>query len=155
VNPNDPTRRIPISAVADLIANPKNQNIAYAAMIRRDAVAFYNISDYLSADNTIMHLDHQLTINTDVIHSEYQLVQKDNIDDPVPVKIVDKLIDSLSGVDRNGSTVPDPRLSPADRYGIEIRPRQSMFEDRLRAVSEMVLYVNDILLANPWLNSLI
>jgi hypothetical protein len=149
VNPNDPTRRIPISAVADLIANPKNQNIAYAAMIRRDAVAFYNISDYLSADNTIMHLDHQLTINTDVIHSEYQLVQKDNIDDPVPVKIVDKLIDSLSGVDRNGSTVPDPRLSPADRYGIEIRPRQSMFEDRLRAVSEMVLYVNDILLANP------
>ncbi len=149
VDPNDPTRRIPISAVADLIANPKNQNIAYAAMIRRDAIAFYNVSDYLSADNTIMHLDHQLTINTDVIHSEYQLVQKDNINDPVPDKIVDKLIDSLSGVDRNGSTVPDPKLSPADRYGIAVRPRQSMFEDRLRAVSEMVLYVNDILLANP------
>jgi hypothetical protein len=149
VDPNDPTRRIPISAVADLIANPKNQNIAYAAMIRRDAIAFYNVSDYLSADNTIMHLDHQLTINTDVIHSEYQLVQKDNINDPVSDKIVDKLIDSLSGVDRNGSTVPDPKLSPADRYGIAVRPRQSMFEDRLRAVSEMVLYVNDILLANP------
>jgi hypothetical protein len=149
VDPNDPTRRIPISAVADIIANPKNQNIAYAAMIRRDAIAFYNVSDYLSADNTIMHLDHQLTINTDVIHSEYQLVQKDNINDPVSDKIVDKLIDSLSGVDRNGSTVPDPKLSPADRYGIAVRPRQSMFEDRLRAVSEMVLYVNDILLANP------
>jgi hypothetical protein len=149
VDPNDPTRRIPISAVADLIANPKNQNIAYAAMIRRDAIAFYNVSDYLSADNTIMHLDHQLTINSDIIHSEYQLVQKDNINDPVPVKIVDKLIDSLSGIDRNGSTVPDPKLSPADRYGIEIRPRQSMFEDRLRAGSEMVLYVNNILLANP------
>jgi hypothetical protein len=149
IDPNDPTRRIPISAVADLIANPKNQNIAYAAMIRRDAIAFYNVSDYLSADNTIMHLDHQLTINTDLIHSEYQLVQKDNINDPVPVKIVDKLIDSLSGVDRNGSTVPDPKLSPADRYGIAVRPRQSMFEDRLQAVSEMVLYVNNILLANP------
>jgi hypothetical protein len=149
VDPNDPTRRIPISAVADLIANPKNQNIAYAAMIRRDAIAFYNVSDYLSADNTIMHLDHQLTINTDVIHSEYQLVQKDNINDPVPGKIVDKLIDSLSGIDRNGSTVPDPKLSLADRYGIAVRPRQSMFEDRLQAVSEMVLYVNDILLANP------
>ena len=149
VDPNDPTRRLPITAIADLIANPKNQNIAYAAMIRRDAIAFYNVSDYLSADNTIMHLDHQLTINTDVIHSEYQLVQKDNVNDPVPVKIVDKLIDSLSGVDRNGSTVPDPKLSLADRYGIAVRPRQSMFEDRLRAVSEMVLYVNDILLANP------
>ena len=149
VDPNDATRRLPISAVADLIANPKNQNIAYAAMIRRDAIAFYNVSDYLSADNTIMHLDHQLTINTDIIHSEYQLVQKDNVNDPVPVRIVNKLIDSLSGVDRNGSTVPDPKLSPADRYGIAVRPRQSMFEDRLQAVREMVLYVNDILLANP------
>jgi len=149
INPNDPTRNIPISAVADLIANPKNQNIAYAAIIRRDAVAFYNVSNYLSADNTIMHLDHQLKINTDIIHSEYQLVQKDNPADPVPTKIVNKLIDSLSGIDQNGSTVPDPTLSPADRYGIEIRPRQSMFVDRLQAVSEMVSYVNNILLANP------
>jgi hypothetical protein len=149
VNPNDPTRHISISSVTDLIANPKNQKIAYAAMIRRDSVAFYNVSEYLSADNTIMHLDHQLTINTDVIHSEYQLVQKDNVNDLVPVKIVNKLIDSLAGIDRNGSTVPDPTLSPADRYGIEIRPRQSMFEDRLQAVSEMVTYVNGILLANP------
>ena len=149
INPNDPTRNIPISAVADLIANPKNQNIAYAAVIRSDAVAFYNVSNYLSADNTIMHLDHQLAINTDIIHSEYQLVQKDNPADPIPSKIVNKLIDSLSGIDLNGSTVPDPTLSPADRYGIEIRPRQSMFIDRLQAVSEMVSYVNNILLANP------
>lgn len=149
VDPNDPSRRIPISAIADLIANPKNQNIAYAAIIRRDAIAFYNVSNYLSADNTIMHLDHQLAINTDIIHSEYQLVQKNNPADPVPAKIVNKLIDSLSGIDLNGATVPDSTLSPADRYGIEIRPRQSMFEDRLQAVSEMVAYVNGVLLANP------
>ena len=149
VDPNDPTRNIPISSVADLIANPKNQNIAYAAIIRQDSVAFYNVSNYLSADNTIMHLDHQLAINTDIIHSEYQLVQKGNPADPIPTKIVNKLIDSLSGIDRNGATVPDPTLSPADRYGIEIRPRQSMFENRLQAVSEMVAYVNSILLANP------
>jgi hypothetical protein len=149
VDPNDPTRNIPISSVADLIANPKNQNIAYAAIIRQDSVAFYNVSNYLSADNTIMHLDHQLAINTDMIHSEYQLVQKDNPADPVPTKIINKLIDSLSGIDRNGATVPDPTLSPADRYGIEIRPRQSMFINRLEAVSQMVSYVNSILLANP------
>jgi hypothetical protein len=149
VDPNNPTRNIPISSVADLIANPKNQNITYAAIIHGDAVAFYNVSDYLSADNTIMHLDHQLAINTDVIHSEYQLVQKGNPTDTIPTKIVNKLIDSLSGIDLNGATVPDPTLSPADRYGIEIRPRQSMFEDRLQAVSEMVIYVNTVLLANP------
>ena len=149
VDPNDETRNIPISTVADYISNPKNQGISYAAMIRSDAIAFYNVSDYLSADNTIMHLDHQLLINTDIIHSEYQLVQKGNANDPIPTKIANKLIDSLSGIDTNGATVPDPTLSLADRYGIEIRPRQSMFEDRLQAVNQMVAYVNSILAVNP------
>ena len=149
VDPNDETRNISITSIADLIANPKNQNIAYAAIIRRDAVAFYNVSNYLSADNTIMHLDHQLAINSDIIHSEYQLIQKGNPADPIPTKIVNKLVDSLSGIDQNGSTVPDPTLSPADRYGVEIRPRQSMFENRLQAVSEMVAYVNSVLIVNP------
>ena len=149
VDPNDPTRRIPISSIADLIANPKNQNIAYAAIIRRDAVAFYNVNNYLSADNTIMHLDHQLAINTDVIHSEYQLVQRSNPDDAIPTKIVSKFIDSLSGIDLSGATVPDPSLSLANRYGIELRPRQSMFVNRIDAVAEMVSYVNNVLIFSP------
>ena len=149
VDPNDPSRNIPISAIQDYILNPKNQDIGYAAMIRNDAIAFYNISEYLSADNTIMHLDHQLAINTDIIHSEYELVQKGNPDNLIPAKIVNKLIDSLSGIDSAGRTVPDPKLSTADRYGISVRPRQSMFVDRLRAVDEMVAYVNKVLAVNP------
>jgi len=149
VDPNDSARNIPISAVQDYILNPKNQDIGFAAMIRNDAIAFYNVSEYLSADNTIMHLDHQLTINTDIIHSEYELVQKGNPDNPIPAKIVNKLIDSLSGLDNAGRTVPDPTLSTADRYGISIRPRQSMFVNRLRAVDEMVAFVNKVLAVNP------
>ena len=148
VNPNDPSRNIPISAIQDYILNPKNQDIGFAAMIRSDAIAFYNVSEYLSADNTIMHLDHQLAINTDIIHSEYELVQKGNPANPIPTKIVNKLIDSLSGLDQSGRTVPDPTLSTADRYGISVRPRQSMFIDRLRAVDEMVAYVNKVFAVN-------
>jgi hypothetical protein len=149
VDPNNPSRKIPISAVADYILNPKNQNIAFAAVIRNDALAFYNVSKYLSADNTIMHLDHQLMINTDIIHSEYELVQKGNPTNLIPAKIINKLIDSLSGIDQSGATVPDPRLSQADRYGISVRPRQNMFVDRLQAVNEMVSFVNTIFAVNP------
>jgi hypothetical protein len=148
VNPNDPSRNIPVSAIQDYILNPKNQDIGFAAMIQSDAIAFYNVSEYLSADNTIIHLDHQLTINTDIIHSEYELVQKGNPNNLVPTKIVNKLIDSLSGLDQSGRTVPDPTLSTADRYGIGVRPRQSMFVDRLRAVDEMVAYVNKVFSVN-------
>ena len=149
VDPNNPNRKVPVSAVADYILNPKNQNIAFAAVIRNDSLAFYNVSNYLSADNTIMHLDHQLMINTDIIHSEYELVQQGNPTDLIPTKIVNKLIDSLSGIDQSGATVPDPRLSQADRYGISIRPRQNMFVDRLQAVNEMVSFVNTIFAVNP------
>ena len=73
-----------------------------------------------------------------------ELIQKGNPDDPVHPKIVKKLIDSLSGLDQIGETVPDPILSIADRYGVSVRPRQTMFADRLVAVQQMVEYVNSI-----------
>ena len=149
VDPNNRTRNLPTTAIADIIANPKTQNIPYAAMIKSDAIAFYNIANYLSADTTVMHLDHQLIINSDMIHSEYALVQQGNPDSEIPTNLVNKLIDSLAGIDRNGAVVPDPILSVADRYGIQIRPRQSMFIDRLRALNELISYVNDIFAVNP------
>ena len=149
VDPNNPERKMPITAVADYIANPKNQGLPFAAVITPQAIALYNVGSYLSASNTIMHLDYQLLINSDIIHSEYQLVQKGNANDVIPTNIVNKFIDSLSGLDQIGQNVPDPTLSVADRYGISIRPRQTMFVNRLLAVSEMVVYVNSILIAYP------
>jgi hypothetical protein len=149
VDPNNVTRTIPISAIADYIANPKGQGIAYAAIIQTNAVALYNIGRYLSANNTILHLDYDLLLNTNIIHSEYELLQKGNPNAALPTKIVNKLIDSLSGIDTFNSTVPDPTLSLADRYGISLRPRQSMFVDRLTAVKEMITYVNSVFAVNP------
>ena len=143
------SRTLPVRAIADYIENPKSQGVAYAAMIKSNAIAFYNVADYLSADNTIVHLDHQLAINTDLIHSEYELLQQGNPNNLIPNKLVNKLIDSLSGIDSQGATVPDPTLSLADRYGISIRPRQSMFVDRVSAVNEMVQYVNNIFAVSP------
>jgi hypothetical protein len=144
-----PSRTLPVKAIVDYIANPKSQGIPYAAMIRSNAIVFYNVATYLSSDNTIVHLDHQLEINTDLIHSEYELIQKGNPNNPIPTKLVNKFVDSLAGIDQQGSTVPDPTLSLADRYGVDIRPRQSMFVDRLSAVNEMIQYVNDIFAINP------
>ena len=149
VDPNDSTRLLPTQSIQNLIENPKGQGIAYAAIIRNDAISLYNIGNYLSAKNTILHIDYDLIVNTNIIHSEYELVQKGNPNDELPAKIVNKLIDSLSGIDVQGQVVPDPTLSIADRYGINIRPRQSMFIDRLTAVNELVAYVNSIFAVYP------
>ena len=149
LNPNLAGRTLPVTAIADYIANPKGQGIAYAAVIRDDAVILYNVDNFLSAKNTILHIDYQLLMNTNIIHSEYELVQRGNPDNNIPDTIVNKIIDSLSGTDRNGAAVPDPKLSAAESYGIDIRPRQSMFINRLAAVKELVLYVNSVLINKP------
>ena len=136
-------------SIANLIENPKEQGISYAAIIQQNAVTVYNVSQYLSASNTILHIDYDYVINTNIIHSEYDLVQKKNPDSLIPSRISDKMIDSLSGIDSIGDVVPDPLLSVADRYGIFIRPRQGMFIDRLRAMTDLILYVNSVLIKKP------
>jgi hypothetical protein len=146
---NDPKRSLPIQTVANYISDPKGQGISYAAIIEQNAIILYNIGSNLSAKNTILHLDYELIKNTSVIHSEYELIQKSNPVSLIPNKINDKMIDSLSGLDNLGRVVPDPKLGLADRYGISTRPRQSMFIDRLRAMSDLITYVNSVLITKP------
>lgn len=146
---NLPNRQLPLTVIRTLIENPKGNGTAYAAVIADNSVIVYNVSDYLSADNTILHIDYELLRNDSIIHSEYELIQRDNNDSRVPTRIVNKLIDSLSGKDAAGNTVPDANLSVADRYGIEIRPRQSMFVDRVAALSVVVEFVNTLFAQYP------
>jgi len=149
VDPTDPTRKLPIKTVADYIENPKSQGISYAAIISDDAIALYNVAQYLSGQDTKLHIDYENQKNDNLIHSEYELIQEGNATDQIPQRILDKFIDSLSGIDKIGQLVPDPTLSVADRYGIARRPRQSMFVDRLRAMKDLVTYVNNILIKKP------
>jgi hypothetical protein len=146
---NTTGRTLPVQVISDLISNPKSQGIAYTAVIKSNAFIVYNVSEYLSATDTILHLDYDLIRNTNLIHSEYELLQEGNRFSVIPDKISNKMIDSLSGVDSQGAVVPDSKLSVADRYGISSRPRQSMFVDRLRALSDLVEYVNAVLAQKP------
>lgn len=144
-----PNRRLPLTVISSLIENPKSAGVAYAAVIQNNAIILYNVGPYLSANDTILHLDYEVVKNNSIIHSEYELVQKGNASSRVPAKILNKMIDSLSGIDATGAVVPDPKLSVADRLGVGFRPRQSMFIDRLAAMNDLVKYVNGILIKKP------
>ena len=149
VDPNNETRHLPILAVQDIIENPKNQGVPYAAIIQDNAFVVYNVGNYLSAQNTILHLDYNTVKNTNIIHSEYELVQKGNADSIISPKIINKLIDSLAGIDILGAEVPDPLLSYADKFGLGTRPRQAIFADRIAAYANLVDYANSILITKP------
>ena len=79
------------------------------------------------------------------IHSQYKIISNDPTTS-IPTAIEQKWIDSLCGVDVEGRLVPNPVLPAKLRYGIENRPRQGMFINRLEALKELIEYANQILI---------
>ena len=149
VTANQFGRTIPTVTIADYIRNPKSSGITYLAAIQDDAVAVYNVVGKPVGKDVVLHIDYATQLNNNVIHSEYALFsEKDTKADQIPQNIYNKLVDSVSGLDVMGNSVPDPLIPPQSRYGIDIRPRQSMFIDRNKAVEEMVTYVNAIFKKN-------
>lgn len=140
-----------VHTIQQLLANPKDQGIPYIAAIASNAVSLFNVASHLSGQSIVLHLDHTPVRNTNIIHTEYALI-KENADADIPARIVSKLQDSLAGINFAGHLVPDPGLSIATRYGIDIRPRQTMFVDRYVALANFVKYVNTIFALHPIAN---
>ena len=136
-----PFRTITVSTVANMIRTPKSQGIPYAAILDSSSMALYNVTDYLAADDMVMHVDYDVLLNDNVIHSEYALLQEES-DTEIPSNIIDKMIDSLAGINALGASVPDPNLTVNSRLGISIRPRQTMFDNRIAAITAAVLTAN-------------
>jgi hypothetical protein len=126
----------------DLISNPRSQNIPFMAMIASNAVSLYDIGTLLNADKSILKIEYAKTLNHNIAHSEFELVQQNNPNSFIPSKLIDKLIDSLSGENSVGDVVPDLRLQASDRLGISRRPRQTMISDPGAAIKVFVQYVN-------------
>jgi hypothetical protein len=138
-----------ISTIQDIIENPQAQDIPYAAVVRDDTISLHGIGTYLSGNSTVLHLDYDVIRNTNIIHSEYQIVQEGNASSTIPARIVEKMIDSLSGIDANGFAVPDASLSPQSRIGLSTVPCQTLFVDRMSALKNWVEYVNSIFIQFP------
>jgi hypothetical protein len=141
-------RSIPTTVIADYIRNPVNSGIKFFAPIRDDSVSIYNLYNDSVGRDTILHVDYTTKQNSNIIHSEYALLSTSSNSAEIPENIFNKLVDSASGIDVFGNPVPDPTLAVQSRYGIDLRPRQSMFVDRNNAVKEFVEYANSIFATN-------
>ena len=137
-----------VVAIKTAIENPQNQNIPYATVLRNDTIALYNIKNLLVGTNSVLHLGSR-SQESGLIHSEYALVQEKSASSQLPNNIVNKLIDSLCEEDAAGNPVPDPDLPVSQRYGIEIRPRQTMFVDISGALRNFYELVNQKLATYP------
>ena len=140
------------TAIASYIQYPLNSGIPYIAALNSSTVALYNaIPNLVSANNTVLHVEfeRQAAGASNNIHQEYQFVADGRAESFLNDSLYRKLQDSLCGEDIAGNPVPDPYLSPGQRYGVEFRPRQSMFSDRFLALENYLTRANKILAQYP------
>jgi hypothetical protein len=130
--------------VAELIENPQSQGIPYAAVLKNSAVSLYNIGNFLSASDSVLHIDYDTKINDDNLHTEYELIKLGARQGRPNQRILAKFQDSLAGVNVLGQAVPDTSLSAPEQLGTMFRPRQTVFLNRLAALKTLVQEVNKI-----------
>ena len=137
------------NGIARYIENPRASGIPYIAGIDSSTVAIYNGLEYISASDTILHIEYDRETNDANIHTEYKLITQDRADSFLDDNLYRKFQDSFAGVNTTGAKVPDPMLSPPERYGVQFRPRQSMFVNRFLALQNYLTYVNNIIKNYP------
>ena len=132
--------------VANLISNPIGSGQAFVALIAADKFITYNFESVISSDTALLNIQYLKNFSKlNQIHNEYQLLT-DGIADSLPLeKLENKWIDSLVGSDIQGNRVPDSNLPDKQKYGIEYRPRQSMFVDRTSILKTVVDNINTVL----------
>jgi hypothetical protein len=135
--------------VARYIESPRTSGIPYIAALNASTVAIYNGLEFVSATDTILHIGYDREFTDANIHTEYQFVADGIADSFLNATLYRKLQDSFCGVDTAGAQVPDILLSPAERYGVQFRPRQSMFENRFVALQNYLTRANNVLKLYP------
>lgn len=138
----------PVS-IARYIADPRSSGIAYVAFINGSTTALYNALTFLSAEDTVLSIEFDREQTDNAVHVEYELVPDNRADGFISDILYRKFQDSLCGVDSAGNLVPDPNLRPANKYGVQFRPRQTMFVDRLLALKNYLTRANSILALYP------
>jgi hypothetical protein len=142
-------KTLPASTVTSYITDPKASGIPYMAPINASTIALYNSADYIVASDTIINIEYDREYTDDNVHVEYELIPQDRADGFLSDSLYRKLQDSFCGVDTFGNKVPDPKLGPSERYGVQFRPRQSMFVDRFTALKNYLKRVNTVLAQYP------
>jgi hypothetical protein len=135
--------------IARYIEDPRSSGIPYVAFLSPSATGIYNAENEISAQDTILSIEFDRELTDANVHVQYSLIPENRADGFLPDNLYLKLQDSLCGVNTTGARVPDTGLSIANRYGVQFRPRQSMFADRFLALKNYLTRVNSVLVQYP------
>jgi hypothetical protein len=151
--PDSTNRRTSAYQVASMIADPTAYGLKYAAILDSDAVALANVGPMLVGDRIHLNIATDSTnknnpATSTLRHTEWLLLQEGSATSKPNALLEKKLFDSLLGHDKLGNPVPNPKLTSRTRYGIGIRPQQTLFKDRIEALRNLIEFTNNILIKN-------
>jgi len=152
--PNIESRKISAGNLARLIQDPNQENYQYAAFTSDNRFVVYNIDSLLYSDDIVLAVNQYTLENQEQnVHAEYQLISE-GLETSLPKRDIErKWFDSLVGADERGRAVPDPDLSPRQKYGTLFRPRQSWFVNRREALKQVIERANIALASQPVVDS--
>ena len=142
--PSLPFRKVSGLDIANSIKNPITANLPFITVIDSNVMLLWNFK-MLATSNIALQFEFNngdRVINP--VHTEFHLMTEGTTA-AIPTIVENKWIDSLVGYDTQGRKVPDTSLSAHQRYGLSVRPRQTMFSDRLSALSIVIDKINSIL----------
>ncbi len=148
------------SAIATYIKYPQESGVPFITPLRTNVFGLYNSLDFIRGDDTFLHVGFSTTDRDVRGHTEFKLIStntneflpglpdfKKGVSEPYGLYA--KYVDSFAGEDAAGATVPDASLPKLMQVGVSVRPRQSMFVNRLLALKNLVEYTNKILIQYP------
>ena len=147
--PNVRNRYKSANEIRLLIQDPASQGYKFVALMGKNRFSLFNCKGVLEDKDVALNLRYYTVDNKEQnIHTEYQLISQ-GIGASRPTRDIErKWFDSLIGYDSKFRVVPDPALSVKAKYGIENRPRQSMFVNKTEALKQVIERVNSVLLKN-------
>lgn len=132
--------------VSRLIEDPTSYGYTCLAMLDTNSFSLVNGKKYLVNDTVALNLQLWTSDKTETnYHTEWKLLST-NRNTIIPKMLEEKWFHSLVGKDERNRPVPDLDLPLKQRYGIEFRPRQSMFVNRIEALKIIVDNVNSVLI---------
>lgn len=151
-NPNTTSsalfRTMTAYSISNIINSPQDLGMIYfSPMDVTSDYQYFNSSFIIgNFDSVMLGQDAVIQINFKIedkidSHKEWLLI-RENSSDEIDSRLWDKMVDSLAGVSDKGLPVPNPDLSETEKYGVKIRPMQSMIKNLYEARRNLVQIMN-------------
>jgi hypothetical protein len=139
------TRKNSVFHTANLIRSPLSYDFKYYAPTDTNKFLLFNALD-LENNDTVLNVDIRTNTFDGDSHSVWKLVREGDASYRPGTGIEQRWWDSLVGKNTAGDSVPDLALPLNERYGNNVRPRQSWYVDRYDALKEIIDYANSVLI---------